>query len=184
MTRDPLPIELVEKPRSKYQRMLQSVPLFISLLALSVSVYSSWETRLHNRISVRPIVFFKANANERNGDLGLSVSNTGLGPAILSNLTIFLDGQRVEGWGEILNGSDCIFTDNQKVDFFDFTIFLLKENATFNFLRTDTSGILDQKRFRDLILSRIVLRITACSLYEECATLCSTGECASKYLSN
>jgi hypothetical protein len=191
VAKNPIRIELVEPKKSFWRRARESVPLFISLLALGLSIYSGWETRDHNRLSVRPVVRFTRQTDELAGDMGLILVNSGNGPATLSNFAIFLDGKRIQAygaraWNEVTEKSGDAVEGNA-VGYFSFSDgFALKESTSRNLYYTKASSIKDMQKFRDLILSRLVVRVTACSLYEECYTVCSTnsGSCDSRYLSD
>jgi hypothetical protein len=52
------------------------------------------ETRRHNRLSVRPKLELSFNAGKDN--FGFNVVNNGLGPAVITGLTIRVDGQKAD----------------------------------------------------------------------------------------
>lgn len=71
----------------------------IAAASLVASVYEARATRKHNRYSVRPILdlamSFKIGATA-----GLSLSNTGLGPAAVTDTSLSFDGKRLGEFDE------------------------------------------------------------------------------------
>ena len=51
-------VELVPQSKSVLQRVSGVTPIFLSILAITLSIWSSVETRRHNRLSVKPDVNF------------------------------------------------------------------------------------------------------------------------------
>jgi hypothetical protein len=69
----------------------------IASCALFVTVWQINETREHNRLSVLPSLNIYHTGETDGGDRGWVVENTGLGPAIIGNSVILVDGKPVEG---------------------------------------------------------------------------------------
>jgi len=70
------------------------VALLISASALYLAISQGFETRESNRISVRPhldISYLAANGITE--PHGFKVDNGGLGPAIIDEMTVFVDGK-------------------------------------------------------------------------------------------
>jgi hypothetical protein len=63
----------------------------ISLLALCVSLWQGYETRRHHRLSVRPLLSQYVSLHPGADKLGFSVSNEGLGPAIMKKCKVAVD---------------------------------------------------------------------------------------------
>ena len=189
MVKHPIRIELVEKKKSVWQRARESVPLFISLLALVLAMYSGWQTRVHNRLSVKPVVTFSRQTDDLANEVGLILVNSGSGPARLSNFGIFLDGMRIKAdgirdWTEVTDRNSDVFVTGALGSYTFSDGFPLKESTSLNLYYTKPSNIKDRQKFRELIFRRLVVRIRVCSLYDECEYICSTdsGQCESKYL--
>jgi hypothetical protein len=63
----------------------------IAVFSLAVTVYEAWATRRHDRISVHP--FLELRIGLRQGrTAGLQLINSGLGPALITNTILTLDG--------------------------------------------------------------------------------------------
>lgn len=62
--------------------------IVVSGLALGVSFWGVSQTREQARLSVRPYVIVTPSLDESGGKIGLYVSNAGIGPGIVTNITI------------------------------------------------------------------------------------------------
>ncbi len=69
---------------------------FIAIIALGVSIHQGYETRRHNRLSVRPIMASKTTY-EPGEDQGLFLENVGFGPAVVTKIELFVKGYRIHG---------------------------------------------------------------------------------------
>ncbi len=83
----------------------------ISLCALALTIYQAWMTRRHNRLSCRPHLTHWTLTNFQKGWVNISVSNNGLGPAIIRSLQLKIDGQ-------IVKGNDSIVFQNAAAELF------------------------------------------------------------------
>lgn len=63
----------------------------IAVTSLGVSAYVAWATRKHNRLSVRPLLGFTTTFPV-GATAGLRLSNSGLGPARITNSRLIFDG--------------------------------------------------------------------------------------------
>lgn len=86
--------------------MLKNVPTYVSLFvaacALSISIWQGYEVRKHNRLSVKPrLNFYIESATDVTNHI--SLINSGTGPAVIQDITIFIDGLAVPyGWEDAL----------------------------------------------------------------------------------
>jgi hypothetical protein len=86
-------VSLIERDKSLAQRLTAYVPLFISVVALCLSLWSAYATRLHNRLTVRPFVSVGLDlVGPATDKVGLSLRNDGFAMASLRNLQIYFDG--------------------------------------------------------------------------------------------
>jgi len=67
--------------------------LFVALCALGVSIVNTRQTKKHYRLSVRPHLRFFVSFGTETEPIGIYLANKGIGPAILKDLRILLDGQ-------------------------------------------------------------------------------------------
>ena len=78
--------------------------LFIAFVALAVAIWQGIETRKHNRLSVKPHLYF-STYSVSGGPAGLRVTNGGLGPAIIKRFSLAVDNKWIDdtrrgGWLE------------------------------------------------------------------------------------
>jgi hypothetical protein len=90
--------------------------IFISLVSLLATFWQADLTRMHNMLSVRPRVLATHYLSGPDDKNGIYISNSGLGPAIITNLQVVINGKTFNGlgrnkWPEALNsihiGGNC-----------------------------------------------------------------------------
>jgi len=105
----------------------------IALLAFALAIHEMHATRRHNKLSLRPMLRFDVHLSPDYPNAELLLQNNGVGPAILDQVVMRLDGQtpkeagiaRVEqlterlGWGTVtsydfLSAGDVIKTDETR----------------------------------------------------------------------
>ena len=69
----------------------------IAIAALSVAVWEGLENRRHNRLSVYPRleIYQKSYVDDPRKGVGIWLRNAGIGPAIVSSFTVFVDGKEM-----------------------------------------------------------------------------------------
>ena len=80
------------------------VALFIALVALVVAIWQGVVMRRHNRLSVKPHLYFSIHSVSGE-PAGLRVTNGGLGPAIIKSFSLGVDNKWIDdtekgGWVE------------------------------------------------------------------------------------
>src|SRR5262249_34266434 len=78
---------------SKPETIIAAASLVVALCALVVSFFNIRQTKKHYRLSVRPYLRFSLSFGTETAPIGLYLANKGIGPAILKDFRIFLDGQ-------------------------------------------------------------------------------------------
>jgi len=92
-----VPEEKEIRTASRYETFIAT---FIALLAVSVAGYTAYMQRQQVRAAVWPILEFDSS----NGpDIHFSLSNKGVGPAIIRHVIVKVDGQPVRNWNEVLD---------------------------------------------------------------------------------
>jgi hypothetical protein len=93
----PVPEENETRTASRYETFIAT---FIALLAVSVAGYTAYMQRQQVRAAVWPILEFDSS----NGpDIHFTLSNKGVGPAIIRHVIVKVDGQPVRNWNETLD---------------------------------------------------------------------------------
>lgn len=80
----------------------------IALSALGVAIWQGYLMRKHNRLSLRPHLTFRQTLSEVNPQFALELPNNGIGPAIIKDFQVLLDGERedqfeAQGWMALLD---------------------------------------------------------------------------------
>jgi len=92
-----VPEERETRVASRYETI---VATFIALLAVCVAGYTAYMQRQQVRAAVWPILEFDTS----NGpDIHFTVSNKGVGPAIIRHVIVKVDDQPVKNWNEVLD---------------------------------------------------------------------------------
>ncbi len=83
---------------------MDNLALFIAFVALAVAIWQGIETRKHNRLSVKPHLYF-STYSVLGEAAGLRVTNGGLGPAIIKSFSLAVDNKWIDdtrqgGWVE------------------------------------------------------------------------------------
>jgi len=79
--------------------------------ALIVTVWSAWATRRHHRLSVRPHISKLTEVETSGKKAGFVIVNSGLGPALIKSIRIFVDGEehiikRPSHWKDLIDKLD------------------------------------------------------------------------------
>ena len=71
----------------------------IALCALALSIWQGMQARKHSRISFRPHLTTWVHNEHEKGKYVIELLNNGLGPALIENFTIKVDGKIISGEG-------------------------------------------------------------------------------------
>lgn len=142
------------------------VGVFISLVALCTAIYSSYQTRVHYRLSVRPSISLSFNANDEGAGWIRTVS--GGGPAIINAFEVAVDGKPVQTWDSVLIalGIDPVGVTG-KLSIPVPGIYLQPGTSATN----ELLWIKGPPAARAALVKnsgRVQLKLTFCSLYDEC----------------
>src|SRR6266498_1285093 len=83
---------------SRYEAIIATL---IGLLAVSVASYTAYMQRQQVRAAVWPILEFDSSNAP---DIHYTLSNKGVGPAIIRHVIVMADGQPMRNWKEALGG--------------------------------------------------------------------------------
>lgn len=65
----------------------------------ALSIWQGWQTRRHNRLSVRPRLTSETNDDAGNGFYSIELINNGIGPALIEEFLVKVDGKVIPGQG-------------------------------------------------------------------------------------
>lgn len=103
--------------------IVSSCALIVAFLAFLVTVWQSFLSRKHNRLSVKPILEVENHMASNVKTMGLKIENCGVGPAIIKEIEIFYknenlglvsDGNWVHKISGVPNGT--VYVTLKKVD--------------------------------------------------------------------
>ncbi len=87
-----------EKAKRGTSRYGTIIATLVGFLALCVSAYTAYMQRQQVRAAVWPILEFDSS----NGPISFTLANKGVGPAIIKDVIVKVDGQPVRNWSEAL----------------------------------------------------------------------------------
>lgn len=164
---------------SRYDAIIAT---FVGFCALCVSGYTAYVQRQQVRAAVWPILEF---GNSNAPDIHLTVANKGVGPAIVRDVVVKVDGQPVKNWHEalekMLGPGTHLFSESDVSGH----VFAAGETMTIwtprdlenNPLVFDKSNPLWVKMNKDR--DRVTVEICYCSTLGECWTLSAGGPTSS-----
>lgn len=177
---DETSVDTLSTPKAGISRITQYVPLFISVLALGVSLWSAYATRIHNKLTVRPMVTVAlALAGPSSKTAGLSIRNDGFAPALIRNPEIFLDGKKVNDWNSVKELVNSLpgprISPRWRLLAAESGLRAGEDKYLY---MADSEEISEANRepFNKIISERVLFFTRACSVYEECELLCSSSD--------
>jgi len=170
-----VPEERITRGASRYDAIIAT---FVGLCALCVSGYTAYVQRQQVRAAVWPILEFDSSNAP---DIHFTLANKGVGPAIIGNVIVKVDGQPVINWREALE--KLLGPETQHFSESDMTghVFSAGESMTIltardlndNPITFDKSNPLWVKMNKER--ERVTVEICYCSTLGECWTLRSGG---------
>jgi hypothetical protein len=167
-----------EKETRRASRYDAVIATFVGFLALCVSGYTAYMQRQQVRAAVWPILEFDSSNAP---DIHFTLANKGVGPAIIRNVIVRVDGQPVRNWREalekILGPGEHLGSES---DMSGYVFAAGESRAVFtprdpenNPLNFDKSNPLWVKMNKDRL--RVTVEICYCSTLGECWTLRAGG---------
>lgn len=136
--------------------------LIVSICALVFTAYQGSETRLHNRLSVKPLLLIDFVYTDKGA--GFLLTNDGLGPAVIGSFVVLVDDKPKRTWAEA-----------------EAALGLRPSNPFFRVPFPDTAWRvndperriywIDKSRESDLLkkqMQRVLISVCYCSIYGEC----------------
>jgi len=155
------------------------VATFVGVCALFVSGYTAYVQRQQVRAAVWPILeFFSSNAP----DIHFTLANKGVGPAIIRNVIVKVDGQPARNWNDVLEkifgpgehpGSESDMSGRVIAAGESMTVFTPFDPADGKPLIFDKADPPWVKMNKDR--ARVTVEICYCSTLNECWTLHADG---------
>ena len=156
MERRSILVELLEPAKKPIERVLSVSAIAISLMVLLLSVWQVREFMAHNRMSVHPDITLDRLASGEDPRVGLYLSSTGLGPAIVREMQIVFDGSPVQDWDSVSNDPSVVRIFRTRVPswFVMRGDYFLPVNQKREMYATPRENVSDMAAFRDLVYNR------------------------------
>jgi hypothetical protein len=151
-----------------------AIATFVGVCALCVSGYTAHVQRQQVRAAVWPILEFDSSNQP---DVHFTLSNKGVGPAIIRHVVVTVDGQPVTNWAQVLEklmGSGAHHYSESDMNGHvlsagESMTILTPHDSDSNPITFDKSNLLWAKMNKDR--ARIAVEICYCSTLNECWTL-------------
>lgn len=142
--------------------------VFLAAAAFFITIWQSWMTRKHNQNSVKPLLSFEIHYMRTNTGFGIYINNNGLGPAIVIEFKINIDGKDIElltnnPWYNVTTRLDFNYSFIQ-MGFYDKDTVIAAGGRSF-LLTVDSNINEDQEEHFKRILRRIGMEIHYKSIY-------------------
>jgi hypothetical protein len=144
----------------------------IALCALILSLYQGYQTRKHNRLSFKPHLTTWTNTNPEMGFYSVELINNGLGPALIEEFTVRVDGKVIDGRGAepIEKGLKILFPAHEYVSHHGFVgkgyAMGPKQRCTIVAIQFSSTGI-PSREIVEHAFKRGVLEVKYKSFYDE-----------------
>ena len=146
----------------KAERILSVCAIMIAILSLFVSVYGSYQSRLHYRLSIKPalqVIFYADDVWE-----GFQLKSSGLGPGIIKWIEVLLDGKPQRSWEEVMEKLNIQLTEKYSINsIYPKDVYKPNEVTNLFVLKNNLKGRALRKYSK-----RIKINICYCSFYDEC----------------
>ncbi|MHC5908101.1 hypothetical protein ACVNF4_30090 [Streptomyces sp. S6] len=150
--------------RARVETVIAVAAIVIALGSLWVSHTQARAAREHNRQSVRPILEIRRVRDRRAGHTGYRLTNSGLGPAVVTDCVVRWDGEPVGEWAR--PAWNLMFDDDEKVGKWGcHRGDVLPAGRTDFLVLYETDDTERLVRFHDRLKSRLVIEIHYESVY-------------------
>ena len=163
----------------KLEVRIAAAALLVSLFALGATGYQAFLQYDHNRVSITPKLDWRTSYNYSDYAFELRLINTGLGPAIVRDLEVTIDG--------VSFATDTMLACGKLDEFFDLTEFEHEQNACWTmaldeelYLRVDEEIVVyrvgkrvdsENEWIGTHKAHSVGLSANYCNLYNQCFTL-------------
>jgi hypothetical protein len=175
-SREPLLVELVKK--NLFERANSYAALAISLIALGTAFWSAYETRIHDKLSLLPAPVWHAEGSLEADEIGLVLTNQGLGPLTLDQLRIYFDGKRINDWGPVMKELTDAYADKDVTaswNLYDKITLGSKGQIKLFYIKPQYIIRTKADAFRN-VLDHLFLITQTCSVYDDCTYTCGPNK--------
>lgn len=174
----------VEVLSNRIEKYLPYVAVFVSVLAIGISVFQINQGIKHDKLQVKPKLELLMDYSQESNFKGVYLRNSGLGPAIIKKMETYFDGEKIDGWNFVK--SYYLSLGLRRPDGFKMTTFPggtnMKADTKHYIFLAGSENIFAIQKFAVFINYRLIFKIEYCSVYEECIVECLSlisNECPS-----
>jgi hypothetical protein len=154
------PTSIVEpRRRREWDGVAAIIAAFVGLLALGVSAYTAYIQHQQVRAQVWPYL----EAGNDDGGQSINVYNKGVGPAIVKNAQVFIDGKPQTSWAHVLEALG-VPPHNYVQSTLNPGVISVGEQVRVIGIKDEESW----KAFRTGAVTRMTMDICFCSTLDEC----------------
>ncbi|MFA1545686.1 hypothetical protein [Actinomadura chokoriensis] len=150
-----------------YQTIVSACAILIAVLSLAVSIFEARAARAHNRYSVKPMLQLRHVAKYGSSEAGVKIANIGLGPAVIDETIVKLDGNHLGEWN--LDTYHAIF-DQFPIQPQVSTLFhggLIPAGHQYFLVRIEDFDEKEHAWFWELVTNRLYIEVRYKSLYRD-----------------
>jgi hypothetical protein len=116
MSQDPIKVKIVDS-KIKLELIFSIVAIVISMFAAGSAIFHGCQTRQHLKLSVRPKLVYHTETHIDLKQPGIFLENSGLGPAKIIYMKVFLDNKEEKDFGNLIkklnSGGKTIWGENK-----------------------------------------------------------------------
>jgi hypothetical protein len=164
---------------SRWQLVGAVVPIVISLAAALFSGLQWREAHNQLALSMKPAVDFDTEDDPDDLPVGIAITNSGPGPAVIKSITYFVDRKPVKGPEEAAQSGKL---DVDELSAFEFdegdTLAVGQKEWLFRYRKTSKPDERQAQRYSDFVGTHLGIEAEFCSVLGDCWVKCSTrGRC-------
>ena len=158
-----------------FNRITAICTIIIAITAVVFSIQQGCETRKHNQLTVAPILNFERHSSSEQLTRGITLKNSGFGPAIIKSFEIYVDGELIKdnngiggAWDETLSKLGFVSTRGLKFAGTTGEVSLLpKEEVKLLFMEKGKYTTPENLKHLDEAVKRLKIHILYESIYEQ-----------------
>lgn len=147
--------------------------MIVAVFALFVTIWDSYQSRKHNRLSVKPFLGIGVDIHEK---VEFTLSNQGIGPAVIKEFSVYFDGKllsknpRADIYRDLLEGSIGKYKFH-----IPFEGACIKEGAEKSLLRVDYDDPKKNKQSIENFSNKLAFKVVYTSIYGDQDAIAEVG---------
>jgi hypothetical protein len=165
------PSDRTTRSRSQRAQIGSIVAVVVSVVALGLNLYQTrlLQTQLHSGVWPYLSISYPLSYSEHDSDFRFTISNDGVGPAIVKSVRVTLDGRPMQRWEDVF---DALFGDHHKISSYLGTVHdQVIPSGVNRDTRIEAVRLVDREAGRGMHEAggtRLIMEICYCSVYDDC----------------